>query len=334
MANTTVAAAYVRALFDTLRELGHDPITLLGPEVSRIESAEPGQRVDLHAFAELFARAHQACNRPDLALRVGQGIQARHYGILGYITMSCGTLGEAIRELERYERLVGEISHSSLRIEADTAILRWQAPAGSPNSDLLAQSSLAGWGTYARWLLNQPELICDADFEFPAPDNIQPFLDMVGGRVRFDQSETALRFPIDLLRAPISHADPALKQLMAHQASAQLQSITGESQWLNAFRQQLLDQMRQGTPTLDSACSALALSPRTVQRRLQEQGSNFQLLLDEVRLSRAKQLLADPNLSLVDVAFLLGYSEQSAFTRAFKRWTGQSPRRWRKSLGD
>ena len=322
----TVSCAYARALLDCLRRDGIEPADWFdATAVRRLDDA--AQRMPLQDWLRMFELAVARSGDPELPLRVGQAIQPHHYGVLGYLTMSAASLLEAIQRLERYEQLVGEISHSHLLIEGAKAHLIWRAPPGSPDSPLLASSSLAGWITYARWLLGKPDQVCDASFAHPDPGDAAAAQRLFGGQVRYKQSEYALRFDVSLLRAPVAHADPQLQAVMQQQADVQLQQLRHPPAWLQTLHQAIDQGLPDGQVRLREVAPT---SARSLQRQLAEAGLSYQQVLDACREKRARQLLTDPRLNLSDIAFLLGYAEQSAFTRAFTRWTGQSPGRWRR----
>lgn len=322
----TVSCAYARALLDCLRRDGIEPADWFdAAALRRLDDA--AQRMPLQDWLRMFELAVARSADPELPLRVGQAIQPHHYGVLGYLTMSAASLLEAIQRLERYEQLVGEISHSQLLIEGKQARLLWRAPPGSPDSPLLASSSLAGWITYARWLLGRPDQACDVNFAHADQGDAIAARRLFGGQVSYQQAEYALSFDVDLLRAPVAHADPQLQAVMQHQADVQLQQLQQAPAWLQSLHQAIDQGLPDGRVRLSEVAPK---SARSLQRQLAEAGLSYQQVLDACRERRARQLLTDPRLNLSDIAFLLGYAEQSAFTRAFRRWTGQSPGRWRR----
>lgn len=322
-----VSPLYARSLLDYLRERGREPAQLFDAEaLAAVEDSDARARMPLASWVRMFERAIEATGDPDLALKVGAAIKPRHYGLLGYVTMSCATLGDAIDRLERYERIVGEISESRLLRRGDRAELHWRAPYGNDPPPVLAQSSLAGWAAYSRWLLGRDDLSCDVLFTFPAPPNRKIYHDVFRCEPQFSAPFTGLRFPGEWLRFPIVQADAALNALVDAQARALLSEIAHEPEPLPALRHEIARGLAAGRTTLQDAAGRLHMSTRTLQRRLQQSGYSFQALLDDVRRRQAERYLADPQRpSLAEIAYLLGYSEQSAFTRAYRRWTGKAP---------
>mgnify|MGYP006141124033 CR=1 FL=1 len=150
-----------------------------------------------------------------------------------------------------------------------------------------------------------------------------------GGRLIFDAPVNMLVIPEDYLRAPIALADPDWRRRAEREASVVLKQLSGDTEFMRRLKASLIGKLEFGRASLDEAATDLGLTPRTLQRKLVAEGTRFRAVLDEVRLARAEHYLRDPKLRLADVAFLLGYTEQSAFQYAFKQWTGQTPGQFR-----
>jgi AraC-like DNA-binding protein len=145
------------------------------------------------------------------------------------------------------------------------------------------------------------------------------------GPVHFGAALNGLIFDGSLLDIPIPSCDSALSVKLKRQA----EELMEEAQMLGfkaQVRAALAAELRGGDATAERVASALSLHPKTLSRRLKAEGTTFRRLLDELRMELARRYLRQPGLSVEEVAFLLGYSERSAFHRAFQRWTGQAPR--------
>ncbi|HRO12075.1 helix-turn-helix transcriptional regulator, partial [Amaricoccus sp.] len=152
---------------------------------------------------------------------------------------------------------------------------------------------------------------------------------LLGCRARFGSETTEMLLGADQLALPVSAADPYLLAVLERHAEEQLaRRETHDSLRERAGRLVNRDLPR-GVPTARQVALELGMSERTFARRLQDEGTSFRQLVDEVRREMARSYLSDPELSLAQVAYLLGYADQSAFSNSFRRWTGQSPRRFR-----
>ena len=134
----------------------------------------------------------------------------------------------------------------------------------------------------------------------------------------------------DQLALPVRLADPFLLAMLVRHAEAALAARpAGPDRLRGTVERLVLGRLTNGAPTAGDVADALGIGERTLARRLTAEGAPFRQLVDELRLDLARSYLADPELSLAQVAYLLGYADQSAFSNAFKRWTGRSPRRFR-----
>jgi AraC-like DNA-binding protein len=144
--------------------------------------------------------------------------------------------------------------------------------------------------------------------------------------VRFAQADTAVVFRPDDLALPLPKADERLGAFLRDMANEALRERgAGEASPLDTLREIIARELQRGVPSLKIAARSMATSERTLRRRLEASGTSFRVLLDETRARLAREYVRDERLPLSEVAFMLGFSEPSAFHRAFKRWTGTTP---------
>lgn len=262
-------------------------------------------------------------------LGVGACVLPGHVGVLGYLVLASDTLGEAMLAYQRYETLFYGASLAEIEVVGDQAEMRW------PRSDNeLGQqadgAAIAALVTFMRRQIDQP----------PPPSTVS-FLESVDGEtarayesffdcpVTWNDSHVRVQFPLHYLSLPMPRRDPTLRELLDRQARALVRALPedsgGSSNTDRQLQQVLLRLLSDGEPTLARAATAMHMAPRTLQRRLARHQLSWQQWLDRSREQLARQYLADPSLTLTDIALLLGFSEQSAFTRAYRRWTGNSP---------
>lgn len=152
---------------------------------------------------------------------------------------------------------------------------------------------------------------------------------VLGCPVRFERDRTGLRFDDDALEAPARDHDPNLFRLLESHAARVLAETPAAATLRERVRNAVVQRLRDGEPGIGNIAEALAMSERSLQRRLQTEGVSFRDVVDEARHKLALAYLGDTSLSMTDVACLLGYAEGAAFTRAFKRWTGRAPSQFR-----
>jgi AraC-like DNA-binding protein len=326
-----IASLYARGLLDYLRSRGVDPVALYPEDrVRQLEAARGHEEIPLTEWIGMFDIAIDTVGEPDLPLKAGASLHVRHLGVLGHVLMSCATLGEVARQLARYIRLLGQIGQPQLTIEDGRAHLLWIWPHASPPSGAVAQFMLGARSMFMRWLSDRPELRYDGHFHFPRPRDTRAFERIFGGALHFDQPHSKMVFPAAYMDLPVATADEDLRQQVEARAQSLLRTLEGEPPLLSELKTVLARNLANGRVSLDEAAIALQTSTRTLQRRLAEHRRSFQSVLDEVRLHAAENLLRDASISLTQIAFLLGYTEQSTFHSAFRRWTGQSPGTWRR----
>lgn len=322
-----VSSAYVGLLYEFLQARGDDPVVVLGQPWPNLAN-EPLGRFPMDLWSDLLHRAQQVLGIPALGIQIGRLITPAHIGILGYALLACANLAEALVRFERYARLVYDHGPMGTHFDGKSIELEWGEGCVHPGQ-LADEVALTALVQFARNVTNQPlrpDYVC---FLNPAPADVAPYEDYFGCTVEFEQPSTIVRFPIDQLALPLRQPDPMLLSILEAQADKLLAELPAGDVFEQDVRRAISRRCRTGEPSLTKVALDLKLSGRSLQRKLQSRGLSFQGLLDETRLMLAKDYLSDGHLQLTEVAQMLGYSEQSAFNHAFRRWTGHSPRKYR-----
>lgn len=324
MDETRVAASYVQLLFEHMAALGRSDA--LGPPPDSTETF-----VAMRRWQALLAQARELDPGPkaSFALRLARGIAPRHFGVVGFSALACGTLAEALLRLERYHRSVYDANVARIHPCAEGVCIEWGVERGRPGA-LVDETAIAALVQLTREFTGRHVRALAVDFVNRRPAELKPYEDFFGCAVRFDQPSTRVMLAAQDLALPLRGADAALLALLDAQAEHLLQQVAAVGEPVGVWRQALVGLIRAGRTSLADLAHALQMSPRSLQRRLSEQGQSFQTLLGQTRQQLAEAYLRDPNVELAEVALLLGYSEQSAFTRAFRQWTGQAPLQWRR----
>lgn len=320
----TVQREYGIAADELLAQAGLDPAAL----------ANPTTLLPLIDVVRLFAIVFQRAQDHTLGLKLGAGVQVRSYPVLGYVIMGSANLGEAVQRLLRFERIVGELGRAALEPADDgQLLLRWDCPFPLPWARYLSDAAVAGWIGIARALLSgQVQSPREVLFAYPAPPAAERavYEQYFGCPVRFAAPCTGILMDPDWLALPLRSADPALGTLMEDHAARLLADFSAGLNLANEVRSAIYRQLAGGEPDVGSVARELGLSTRALQGRLRKAELTFSDLVDDVRRSLAAVLVADERLSLVNVALLLGFAEQSSFTRAFRRWYGSAPGEYRR----
>jgi AraC-like DNA-binding protein len=324
MDETRVAASYVQLLFEHMARLGR--AEALGAPPAPTETF-----VSMRRWQALLEQARDLDPGPksSFALRLARGIAPRHFGVVGFAALACGTLAEALLRLERYHRSVYDANVAQVHPVPEGLCIEWGVERGRPGA-LVDETAIAALVQLARAFTGKPVCALAVDFVNPRPAHVRHYEDFFGGPVRFGRPSTRVVLSLRDLALPLRGADAALLALLDAQAEHMLQEVAAVSEPVGVWRQALVGLIRSGRTSLADLAHSLQMSPRSLQRRLGEQGHSFQTLLGQTRQQLAEAYLRDANVELAEVALLLGYSEQSAFTRAFRQWTGQAPLQWRR----
>jgi AraC-like DNA-binding protein len=237
-------------------------------------------------------------------------------------------VGTALRNLVGYFRLHQRAAVTRLEVDGDIAMLTY---------DLLPPDMEGVEQTYdgvVAVMLNIMRSLCGPDwkpmearFAHRRPDDVRPFRRFFGVPLTFDAERCALVFESRWLESSVRDADPELQRLLQHQLDALQPGI--DEDFVGHVRSILRTALLTGHGSATEVAELLGMHPRTLSRRLQSLGTSFQQLVDEVRFGIARQMLEHTSIDVSEIAASLDYSDASAFTRSFRRWSGTTPALWR-----
>lgn len=334
----SISMAYVQGLLDHLDRQGIAPAPLLARvQLDPALLGQREQRIAASVYVDLLELGVQLSGDDNLGLHLGEAVRPGHFGVLGYLLMSCATLGDALHRQARYAALVGSLGRVELDDEppraGGEALVRhsWE-PLLPRMQRQLAEETMACWLRFGHWICAFEEAPVEVRFRHPAPADTREHARIFGCPVLFGQADNALVFPRRRLATPLGQADQQIQRILDGYAGRLLESIRRGDHVLERARQRLAQRMPEQDIDLDALARELALSPRTLQRRLRDSGLSFSRLVDETRQQLVLHHLRDPALELADVASLVGFSETGSLARAFRRWTGQSLGEYRRTL--
>jgi AraC-like DNA-binding protein len=325
----TILTVSSRALLAACERLGIDTDRLLDAAgVTRAVIDDPDARIAVTQARSLWAAAYAASGDPDLSLHAAEALPFGAYKVVDYLSAAAPTIGDALGKIARYFPLVN--TAVELRIEAqglEVVSVSEAAPLTRPYVEytLAAVYLRTRATTAAGYALDRVELA------FAAPPSHAEHERIFGCPVRFGAAHNRMTLAAGAWTTPMVRADLSLFQLLDEHAALLLQRLPAGSDLPRDVCAAISAELRGGDPSLEHVATKLAMSPRTLQRRLQDLGASYSDLLDDMRRSASTAYLEDRDLSLGEVAYLLGFAEQSSFTRAFRRWTGQTPTEYRRS---
>lgn len=289
--------------------------------------ARPDARGSVTRLQKLWRLASDASGDPLFGLRVGQAARPAVFHALGLGVMSSSTVLAALRRVEHYSRVLSTNGRLVVVDRGDTVALEGR------KADNQVPISVATFDAFAVILCRLLKL-CAGPLGVPrrvtlphaAPPDPTPFVECLGCPVEFDAPTIAFEFDAVTARQPVPSGNPGLAAEADRLAEQYLDRLeTGESVAARV-RALILQAMPSGAVEQVAIAHTLHQSPSTLQRRLRREGTSFQNVLSEVRRDKALEYLRSGQHSLADITFLLGFADQSNFTRAFRRWTGKTPR--------
>jgi AraC-like DNA-binding protein len=324
---------FVRLLFDYLEARGIDAAAVLRmPKPPRRERGIGSYSID--DWTAMLERAQRHLGDPLLGLHLGQTATVASFGLLGYLMFSSNTLGEAIARGARYWRLFRPyVTRVSAQKLGDSVVIEFELDT-QRLSGISAEAKMAALAQLARNATGEALKVLELSFAHAGPEDRRAYDEYFGCEVKFGQPGIRARLPAACLAMPLLQPDADLVALLENQADSQLAKVPRRPDLEQTVRRCIAQLMPAAEPTIDQVAELLHLSPRTLQRRLDSSNLNFRALLDDTRRRLAESYLLESGIKLKDVAHRLGYSEQSAFSRAFRRWTGVSPGEFLRSRGE
>lgn len=322
-----IPVSFVHMLYEYIETQGHNATEVLGSE-RPTTPAHGMSQFPMPQWVDLLEKASRALSDPLLGLHLGQSVQLRHLGVVGYLCSSAANLGQALQSLERYQRLIYDPTPMQLRIDGETVELSWDAQHGRPGN-LADETAITALISFTRLLAQNPLRLLRIGFINPPPADTSHYSEYFACPVEFNQSSTCIVANIAGLAQPLRTADPAMQSMMEMQADRMLESLPQQAEFISHVRRHISHLLHEGQPDCDALAKRLLMSRRSLQRRLHQHGTSLREELAIVRHQMAREYLGESKLRVADIAQLLGYSEQSVFSRSFQRWQGCPPRAYR-----
>lgn len=297
----------------------------------KLLAIQPLERFDFALWHELLTQLDQQLQRPALGLEIAQQVKPKHLGILAYLALSSETLGEAFMRYHDYHRLIYDGSPLQIEAQGDYLSIGWAEVPFHLTTQLSDEIAIALMIEFIRTHVQDQQRVQlhEVHFQYPAGRNTAVYEQYFQCKVRFDRPRSQVFMHVRELATPLKQGDQILQKLLMQQAEALLEKLPHATQIDQRLQQAILLGLQKNRFQIEHIAQQMHLSVRQLQRQLQKQGKTYQQRMQEVRCLLAMQYLKDRHLSLQEIAMLLGYSEQSAFQRAFKQWTAQTPQQWR-----
>ncbi|KAA1173274.1 AraC family transcriptional regulator [Marinobacter salinexigens] len=278
-------------------------------------------------FAALVDRDPKGLSLP---LRIGASMRSDEYGAFGLAWKSAPTLRGSFTRAERYGHVLGSAETYSLEDTAQGTFFNLEkAGDGSTGMLLSNEASMSAVHTIIKEVSSSDFIPLAIYFKHAPRGDTRVYENYFGCPVHFETGRDAVLVRKESIETPNRLGDESIAQFFDRHLEQQLNSLKGDIYLQQQVRRAVANVLSEGVPKLSRIASELNMGARTLQRRLSEQGYSFQNVVDMAQKDLAQRLLRETDYSLAEVAFLTGFAEQSGFTRAFKRWAGQTPRSYR-----
>lgn len=315
-----------------LRALGKDEREALArvdldPEALR----DPDLRMPEEMLDALWIACRDVAGEEAFGICAGLDPEPGALGIVEYVVRNSPTLGEAMRRAMRFQRILHDAADDQLAVDGDRAAIRVRLSSGREPCGVLVDYGFAAALASALMLTGVPGRPLEVRFVHSRPKKLGLWERTFACPLTFDADENAMVIRKERLEAPVLASDPGLLRILEQHAEALLSTVPEGGGFVRRVCELIARELTGGTPSAERIAELLRMSTRTLARRLDAEGTSFSRLLDDLRRELAVGHLRDRDISVSEVAFLLGFADANAFSRAFKRWTGEPPSRFKRS---
>lgn len=322
---STVLTAWTGTLLRALEARDIDASALAsGVGITSEMLADPDRRIPLPLSTQLWHAAVEVTGDDAIGIEVSRHVRPGSFHALGHAFVSSPTLRAALERAARFSRVTSDVAVASTHLVGSELVfgIGWRSGTERPAIESV-DAVLATIVRSARFLLGRDVSPTRVELERPPPSAIERFESFYRCPIRFEAPTSALAFDRSIVELPVPGANQRLASLNDDTTTAYLASLE-PSTIADQVREVLIDALA-GEPDIAAVAAELQMSPRTLQRHLSNDGTSFRSVLADARRDVADALLASGTLSVTEIALRLGFSESAAFSRAYRRWTGESP---------
>ncbi|HET8541091.1 MAG TPA: AraC family transcriptional regulator [Anaeromyxobacter sp.] len=327
----TVLTVSSRAMLAACERLGIDTDAMLRAVGLRRDTLDdPDARLQGREAGALWVKAYELSGDPVLSLHVAEACPLGAYKVIDYMAASARTIGEAFRYAARYFKLINTAVTLPIDESGDPVTFDVTGERGPTSlTRAYAEFCLAVFVLHVRAATGVPFKLRRVTFTHRRPPDTSEHERVFGCPVRFETEHNRLYLDRAAWEAPSAGGNSGVLGILIEHADLLLARLPRGPDLIERTRRAIGGRLRGGDPSLESVARELGMSDRSLQRRLRELGYTFNALADEVREATARLYLDQPDMALAEIGYLLGFADQSAFHRAFKRWTGCTPRQAR-----
>jgi len=332
----TISALVVRALLLGARLHGLDPRGLEEPcgfrpdtlDPKRVE--DPDGRLPARVAVRLWQVLPEVTQNPAFGLWLAERMAEAPLTVASWFILSSASVDQGLTRAFEFQRLLHDRANGELFHTDHETVYRHRVGDESFRAPSPAiEFGFAQLALLVRRATGKPVVPSRVQFQHARPANLTHHRRLFGDHVVFHGEHDEIAFDRATRELPVLSADAALNELVTAHARLLLERLGEATTWTARVQRALAKELPRTAPRIEDVASELLVAKRTLQRRLRDEGTSFEDVADGLRRTLAERYLAERRLGVQETAFLLGYSDVSAFQRAFVRWTGLSPSRWR-----
>ena len=323
------ASLYRKVINHAIKEgMSADEFESLPVPFSTIDSVEA-------VPADQFFHLHEIVDQklgPGFSVRVGQEMKIEDYGVLGLSWRTCSRVGEIFERSERYFKLLSNTYVFQVRKKDDFSVVYLHREPHRRGLELSNEATLSATVVVLRAMSDTEISPTQVTFKHSAPTDLSSYNKAFNCTVLFNQQHYSITYTTNDFHTRTAKADASINQFLVQRVEEETNGLQVAGNKLVFDVEELIkDALPSGIPSIHHIGDHIGMSNRTLTRRLSEAGVSFRDLIKKTQEEVSKSLLSHSTRSIAEIAFETGFSEQSAFNRAFKRWTGLSPVEFRKS---
>ncbi|MBN1848998.1 MAG: AraC family transcriptional regulator ligand-binding domain-containing protein [Deltaproteobacteria bacterium] len=330
----TIGVGWVNRFYQSLMDWGvsEEKIYHLS-KLRQKDLKNTDDRIPIEHFIKLGRVAPELTGLPEIGLILGQQASFKNIGIIFKLAIQCETVRESLHHVVRYSNLGNEVAKARFDEEKDFSEWSEQYISSRYLCIPLVEFECCQKLKVFHSVLGKNFHPVQAKFQYDQPDYIGKYLEIFQAPLLFNQEKSGIVFDSKFLTMPNPNPDPYIKAILSRHAENLSRDLESSKGFKDKVRMIIMNNLESGKVNLDMIAKKLNVSSRTVYRQLKAENISYKTLLNDVQKQLAQTYLKEASISINDISFLLGFSEASAFHRAFKRWFGMNPGQYRRKIG-
>lgn len=302
--------------------------------ISQSDLNEPDARIPLDKYHLLYKAAIELSHDPAFILKTAEQYEPEYFGILDNMLKCCQTIQEANNQRERFYRLMATQYQISFTRNTTTFNILFTPEDQQSYFPYSEEALSVEYITSYRKLTETAILPLEVHYTFPKPSYYDEYLRIFQCPVLFNQQQTCMIFDLDVEDMPITTYNSYLNSFLTQHAAEKLKKLNAlvNETFSNQISKIIMEEISKGEISIEKVADRMGSTRKNIYCKLKEEHTSFSALLQNIRKDLSKSYLNQSNLSITDIAYLLGYSERSTFYRAFKKWYDQTPKDYRAAL--